>query len=119
MKLRLDFVTNSSSTGYVVIQLTLENGKTIESESEYDTGYGGHFWNCIDAKKRNRILSTVKNGEDLLGALREMIDEFDEVIVDSPEGKSLCEEIFMLRNQMKNFTQDESSLKKRLKEHYQ
>lgn len=45
MKIRTDFVTNSSSSGYVVITVVDENGESVYYEYEYDSGYGGYFWN--------------------------------------------------------------------------
>ncbi len=44
MKIRTDFVTNSSSSSFVVmLQLELENGKTIEASNEESVGEQGYI----------------------------------------------------------------------------
>ena len=51
MKIRTDFVTNSSSSGFVVITIQMENNEKIELLREYDTGNGGYFWNSSEASR--------------------------------------------------------------------
>jgi len=44
MKIRTDFVTNSSSSGFVTINVKT-NEKNIKLYEDYDSGWGGWIWN--------------------------------------------------------------------------
>lgn len=72
MKIRTDFVTNSSSSGFVVITVNLENGKKISLEKEYDSGYGGYFWNGGDF---NSAFDLCETGTDILLAVISQAEE--------------------------------------------
>ena len=43
MKFRTDFVTNSSSSGFVVVTLGFMDGSIIRAENDYNDGSGGIF----------------------------------------------------------------------------
>lgn len=68
MKIRKDFVTNSSSTGYVVVTVTTTKGTERASE-DYDSGYGGWIWNHRSIDSLLEDLNKVETGEDLYDAL--------------------------------------------------
>lgn len=74
MKIRLDFVTNSSSSGYVVIQLNFKNGKSVKVERDYDSGYGGYLWNGGDFES---AFEEAETGEDILAALQNNVNGFE------------------------------------------
>ena len=68
MKIRMDYVTNSSSTGYVVVTVTTTKGTERASE-DYDSGYGGWIWNHRSVDSLLEDLNKVETGEDLYDAL--------------------------------------------------
>ena len=93
MKLRTDFVTNSSSSGYVVVSITTRDNNTYQAENDYSAGYGGYFWNNSDLEsKLNDAIDSAKSGKDILEVLRRFIDYFDGFMVESADahgGKEL------------------------------
>ena len=76
MKIRMDFVTNSSSTGYVVVTLKTKKGIGKASE-EYDTGYGGWIWNHRSVDSVLEDLDKVTSGKDLRKVLSDSIESFN------------------------------------------
>lgn len=54
MKFRLDFVTNSSSTGYVAVKIGFKDGRVLDVNSKYDSGYGGYVWNHTSKKRLDK-----------------------------------------------------------------
>ena len=76
MKIRTDFVTNSSSSGYVLVQLEFCDGKNLTAQREYDAGYGGDFWNYASEERLTTGLDKAQSGSDLLQVLDQNIEYF-------------------------------------------
>ena len=73
MKIRTDFVTNSSSSSYCTLTVTLKNGKTIDWSGE--DGEAPIFTVPTNAKK---LLSEVKNIEELIAFIKKCADDADD-----------------------------------------
>ena len=87
MKIRRDFVTNSSSTGYVLVLVEMKDGTEYAVEREYDTGYGGYFWDGNTRSSLNAAMKKIESGKELLELLEKKIDYFDGFMIrDDPEG---------------------------------
>lgn len=76
MKTRLDFVTNSSSTGYVVVTVKTTKGTERASE-DYDSGYGGWIWNHRNIDSVLEDLNNVETGEDLYDVLVDSVQSVE------------------------------------------
>ena len=76
MRIRLDFVTNSSSTGYVVVTVKTTKGTEMASEY-YDTGYGGWIWNHRNIDSLLENLNKVETGEDLYDVLVDSVQRVE------------------------------------------
>ena len=92
MKIRTDFVTNSSSTGYVLVIVEMTDGSEYSIEREYDTGYGGYLWDGNTRASLNTAMKKVKNGEELLELLNKKVEYFEGFMIrDDYEGTEFKE----------------------------
>lgn len=91
MKFRTDFVTNSSSSGFVAIKIAARND-SIEIGKEYDAGYGGWIWGGSTAKIVP-TLNSVTDGQDLCDALNVIVKNFEYFGLKNSDILSFAEQI--------------------------
>ena len=70
MKIRTDFVTNSSSSGFVALIVNTKS-KSIEARMDYDTGYGYLWDQNISKSSLDKALDSCVNGRDLIDIFNE------------------------------------------------
>ena len=90
MKIRTDFVTNSSSSGYVVITVVDDNGKSVDFEYEYDSGYGGYFWNGYFPYTFKTCSCATKSGSELMKDISYLVSDS---VLKTQEGKQFTDAV--------------------------
>ena len=91
MKFRTDFVTNSSSSGFVCVYIELRDNDHIELNWEYHTGYGGYFRNGFVKEEMEDQLRETTTGDDLLDLLGGTIDSFNMMLSEDKKNGGVFE----------------------------